>query len=163
MIADEKLINKLKAEKFDVAIIHVADICGFGLMKVLGIQSYSLFSTAFMVDPIAWISGSPNPVSYVPSAVTEFMPTMSFVQRAQNVLASAVTVGVFVYFIVPEYTTLFRKQFGQDFPDVFDMISNTSLYFINSDVFYDYPRPTMANVVFVGGLTMVEPSPLNEV
>lgn len=143
----------------------MVDFCTFGLTQVLNIDAYVWMSTAFLADPLAWYSGSPLATSYVPNIVAPTDPSgrMSFLDRIKNAIASFMMIAVWKYGVVGGYTESFRKKFGPDFPDFDEIFRKTQLYFINSDPFFEYARPTPENVINVGGLTMKKAEPLNEV
>uniref|UniRef100_A0A914XF58 glucuronosyltransferase n=1 Tax=Plectus sambesii TaxID=2011161 RepID=A0A914XF58_9BILA len=59
-------------------------------------------------------------------------------------------------------SAVFRQKAGPDFPAVTDLFRETQLYFINADPFFEYPRPIQHNIIYVGGLTMQQPEPLDD-
>jgi hypothetical protein len=67
--------------------------------------------------------------------------------------------------LVEPQTELFRKQFGQDFPNLLDLAKKAPLTMVNSNEIYDIPRPTLHKVVNIGGLgkKMADAKPLKEV
>ncbi len=158
-----KIIAELRSKKFDAAVVHFVDFCAFGLMPTLGIKGYVWMSTAFLFEPMGWYAGVPYPSSYVPAPSYAVNPdSMTFYQRGRN-LAIATFVQSFVEIILlPAFTTVFRKAYGPAYPSLPEILSNTSLYFANSDPFFDFPRPTQHNIVYMGGFTSDKPDPLNE-
>lgn len=163
LLKNEKLLNKLKSQNFDVIIIHMMDFCSFGMAEAIGIKATVWMSTAFMVDPMAWYSSCPSSPSYVVSGAHPVTDRMTFLERIKNTIASTAVEGMFQYGVVMTYNEIFERQFGSDFPTLGQLMHNTQLYFINSDPFFEFPRPTLHNVIYVGGLTMKNAEPLDEV
>jgi hypothetical protein len=53
-------------------------------------------------------------------------------------------------------TEIFRKHFGQEFPDLRDIVKESPLVLVNVDELVDFPRPTFANIIYIGGLMGIE-------
>lgn len=86
---------------------------------------------------------------------------MNIFERAKNFLHHELIVNVVDIFVLPSITEIFRNNFGPEFPHFADLFRKTQLYFINADPLFEYPRPLMPNVIYVGGLTMENPEPLD--
>lgn len=163
VLKDEKLMQQLKAKNFDVIIIHLVDFCSFGMAHALGIEGIIWMSTAFAVDPMAWYAGMASPASYVVSAPYPATDRMPFTERVKNFLVTTTVHTLFQFGIVRVYNSIFHEQYGPTFPTFNELLYKTQLYFINSDPMFEYPRPVTPNVIYVGGLTMKNAEPLNEV
>ncbi|MFH4984275.1 hypothetical protein AB6A40_010984 [Gnathostoma spinigerum] len=63
-------------------------------------------------------------------------------------------------------TELFRKRFGDDFPHLIDLVSKSPVIFVNSNEMYDFARPTLHKIVYIGGIglnfTIKKETPLPE-
>jgi glucuronosyltransferase len=62
-------------------------------------------------------------------------------------------------------TAIFRKHFGDDFPDLLELGCQCPLAMVNSNELYDLPRPTLHKIINIGGLgmKMEDAKPLKEV
>lgn len=49
-------------------------------------------------------------------------------------------------------TDLFRRHYGASFPDVEDILRGSVVVFVSTDIFADFPRPELPNIVHIGGL-----------
>uniref|UniRef100_A0A915LZ95 glucuronosyltransferase n=1 Tax=Meloidogyne javanica TaxID=6303 RepID=A0A915LZ95_MELJA len=47
---------------------------------------------------------------------------------------------------------IIREEFGQDFPNLKELVKDTSLMFINSNPFLELTRPTSNKIIYIGGL-----------
>lgn len=162
LLDNDEMLTKLKNENFDVIVIHVVDFCSHGMAEVLGIKGTIWMSSAFMPDPFAWYSGSTLNPSYIVS-FSSFTDRMTFSERMQNALSTSMMHLISIYGINWTYDEIYRERFGQDFPSLDTLLFKTQLFFINADPFFEFPRPTTHNVIYVGGLTMKNAEPLTKV
>lgn len=165
LLENEEIMNKVKSKKFDAAIIHMVDFCGFGLAHHLGIKGTAWFSTSFLVDFMAPPSGVPSPTSYVSSGMLDFVgpKKLTVAQRFKNFVVYTMVNCIPNFGLYPVITDVFRKKFSLDFPSVPELLSKTQLYLVNADPMFEPPRPILHNIVYVGGLTMSNSKPLSEV
>jgi hypothetical protein len=45
-----------------------------------------------------------------------------------------------------------KGTFGPDFPNSKELARNTSLFFVNSNPFFEFPRPISNKIIYIGGL-----------
>uniref|UniRef100_A0A915CL92 glucuronosyltransferase n=1 Tax=Ditylenchus dipsaci TaxID=166011 RepID=A0A915CL92_9BILA len=57
---------------------------------------------------------------------------------------------------------IFQAAFGSDFPSLRDIVKNVSLLFINSNPFYDFPKPISNKVIYIGGIVESKNKPLTQ-
>ncbi|GMR61938.1 hypothetical protein PMAYCL1PPCAC_32133, partial [Pristionchus mayeri] len=81
-----------------------------------------------------------------------FTDEMSFFQRAFN---------LFNYFVYQRFnfmaTNRYQRVFEQNypgFPSVVDLMAKNSLFFLNSDPLVDFPRPSAARLIDLGGIAV---------
>jgi len=55
------------------------------------------------------------------------------------------------------------SRYGPEFPSYNQLLHSTQLHFINSDPFFEPARPILHKMIYVGGLTMQDSQPLDEV
>ena len=58
---------------------------------------------------------------------------------------------------------ILKASFGQNFPDLLDILRKTSFVFTNMPEFLDIPRPMSSKLVHVGGIAMSKAKPLTTV
>lgn len=66
-INDDKLMDSLKREKFDLGIGESFDACYYGVLKRLCINNYITVSSTILFDNDAMALGIPTMPSFVPS------------------------------------------------------------------------------------------------
>lgn len=161
-ISDKTLMDKLRNEKFDLAIGHMYDLCPLGMFKALNISSYIWMSSGVLLDYMAWYAGVPSPASFVPNAMSPFGDRMTLPERFKNLAGVTIMHLMYRYLIGGPYNDLFQKHFGADFPNIFDVAAKSPLIFVNSEELIDFPRPILHKVVYIGGIDTNQPEPLNE-
>ncbi|VDP30025.1 unnamed protein product [Heligmosomoides polygyrus] len=152
LLSRHELIEKLRAEKFDGYFGEQINLCGNGLAHVLGIKAHFWISSCPIGDHMAWILGMPQPSSYIPSLIgMDITNRPTYFERVLNIWASF----LYIYFgiqIAQETTEVFRRKYGPNFPNLEDVAANSDVVFVSTDEFIEFPRPTLPNVVHIGGI-----------
>ena len=153
---------ELRSRQYDVAIIHMVDSCAFGLAEMLKINATIWMSTAFMIEPMAYHAGAHFDTAFVPSSMHAVSQGMTLYERTKNTVISMLAHTVMDCVQAHFFTNLFRRVNGASFPSMRQLYARVQLFFINTDIFFEYARPTPPNVINVGGLTMMKAQPLAE-
>ncbi|KIH51845.1 hypothetical protein ANCDUO_18062, partial [Ancylostoma duodenale] len=152
LINRDNVMEQLRAEHFEGYFGEQINLCGNGLAHALGIKSHFWVSSCPVGDHMAWVLGMPQPSSYIPSLVgIDMTNKMSYLERVQNIYSTF----LYVYFVeksVEETTEVFRRKYGADFPNVGEIAADSDMIFVSTDEFIEFPRPTLPNVVHIGGL-----------
>ncbi|XP_073433668.1 UDP-glucuronosyltransferase 1A1-like isoform X6 [Dendrobates tinctorius] len=143
------LIQSLKDEKFDALLTDSFLFCGMILAEHLDVPTVNYVRG--MPCTLDFISAQcPSPFSYVPRIFTQYSDKMTFSQRVKNVL---------VRMVEPYYcglTYLPIQQIASNFLKkeitVEQLLSRTSIWLYRYDFVFEFPRPIMPNMVFVGGM-----------
>lgn len=78
---------------------------------------------------------------------------MTFSERFLNFISGVI--GLFRYYnvVLPRHEILIRQQYNQDFPPLVDMVTNVTLYLINTHPAIEYVRPYSPNIIPIAGIT----------
>ncbi|GMR36113.1 hypothetical protein PMAYCL1PPCAC_06308, partial [Pristionchus mayeri] len=149
-------------EKFDAAFAECIDWCSAGIFHLAGIEKFAITESFAQKDGQYPISHMIPAVSYVPTIMGgHFGDDMTFAQRAFN-LFNYLVYKRFVYHAVNDYQEMF-EQLNPGFPNIVDLISLNSLYFMNYEPLLDFPRPSSARVIDIGGIVVSSGhKPLNQ-
>ncbi|GMS79435.1 hypothetical protein PENTCL1PPCAC_1610, partial [Pristionchus entomophagus] len=151
----------LREKQFDVAFAEQLDTCGLGILRYLGIDNILWISTTQLMDANSYRLGVPQPTSYVPTIEeNDNNDVMNFWQRAHNLYMYLLAITIHSYG-ADGTTAIFRRHLGRDFPHTGDIAANSSLCFVNSDEQFDLPRPSIWKNIYVGGLGIEMPRPLD--
>ncbi|KAF8382416.1 hypothetical protein PRIPAC_71558 [Pristionchus pacificus] len=161
LLDDSQLIERLRAEKFDAAFTEVVDSGAMVLMHLLGITRYALAYAGPTYEWGFYVTGAPAMTSYVPGILTDFGESMSFMQRLENLrsLRYATKYIESTYDLFDEAV----KHRLLDYPGTKAMFAASSLFFLNTDPLFDFPRPTVHKMIEIGGISVeCKPRELNQ-
>lgn len=69
-LSDEKLLARLRAEKFDLGISEVLSCCGFAIFEKIGLKKYIGAFATNLVPSLTEAFGIDNNPSYVPGMIS---------------------------------------------------------------------------------------------
>ncbi|XP_054626663.1 UDP-glucuronosyltransferase 2C1-like [Dunckerocampus dactyliophorus] len=93
---------------------------------------------------------APSPLSYVPMTGTGLSDKMNFFERVLNVLVFVFGEYQMAKYIKPHYEGLIQKYLGPDMK--YDSLFQAAdLWLMRVDFVFEFPRPTMPNVIYMGG------------
>uniref|UniRef100_A0A8C6TKB6 Uncharacterized protein n=1 Tax=Neogobius melanostomus TaxID=47308 RepID=A0A8C6TKB6_9GOBI len=104
---------------------------------------------------------APSPASYVPVSGTELSDQMDFADRVKNVLFYIYSQIELNFYISPAYFDVIKRHFPPG-TDLLSLELSTDIWLVRADFVFEFPRPTMPNIVYIGGFQSQEPSPLSE-
>ncbi|KAM9360194.1 UDP-glucuronosyltransferase 2A3-like [Symphorus nematophorus] len=154
---DVKLMHFLQEAKYDVVL---TDPCfGGGVLLAHRLGLPLVFNVRWTVLADGHREVAPSPLSYVPMPGAELTDKMTFWQRVKNVLFSLLSLNNGRMIKEPFYTTFVHRHFG---PDVHydELVLAADIWLMRSDFTFEFPRPTMPNVVYMGGFQCKPSKPL---
>lgn len=148
LLQDSATLSFLRESKFDVLFTDPALPCGVILAEYLGLPSVYLFR-GFPCSLEHAFSRSPSPVSYVPRCYTQFSERMTFSQRVANFLVSYLENFLF-YCLYSKYEDLASNLLKREvhLPTLYQ---KGSIWLLRYDFVFEYPRPVLPSMVFIGG------------
>ncbi|XP_075386256.1 UDP-glucuronosyltransferase 1A6-like [Tenrec ecaudatus] len=160
LLKDSETLRFLRESKFDALFTDPAIPCGVILAEYLGLPSVYLFR-GFPCAMEYMISGSPNPVSYIPRFYTQFSDQMTFSHRVTNFLVNLLEIPV-LDLLYSDYQGLISEILKRDV-DLFTLYQKGSIWLLRYDFVFEYPRPVMPNMVFIGGTNCKKQEHLDQV
>ncbi|GMS94665.1 hypothetical protein PENTCL1PPCAC_16840, partial [Pristionchus entomophagus] len=147
------IVELLRKEKFDVGYTESIDFCSMGLFHLAGIDKYAITESLAMVDGNFFYSQIPSNPAYVPSFTSGFAgENMTFLERTANLLITVMT-GMSKESFLDQWQKVFRA-YQPDFPSLKELTVRNSLVFMNSDPLVDFPRPSAARIIDIGGIAV---------
>ncbi|KFV62637.1 UDP-glucuronosyltransferase 1-1, partial [Dryobates pubescens] len=96
----------------------------------------------------------PSPLSYIPRAWSFNSDHMTFLQRVENALIAIM--DLFICNYVYEDALKLSSEVLQRDVSLMDLVDSASIWLLRLDFVFDYVRPVMPNMVFVGGINCVQ-------
>ncbi|KAE8580622.1 hypothetical protein XENTR_v10024492 [Xenopus tropicalis] len=159
LLHSKEIMQELQESAFDAALIDPFFPCGMIVAEYLHLPSvYLLYGLPCGIDRLA--TQCPSPLSYVPRHFTGNTDHMSFPQRLKNALLWPVDTFLCNLLYSP-YAQL-ASEFLHREMTILQLYSQTSVWLMKTDFVFDYPRPLMPNMVFVGGINCVGEQHLNQ-
>ncbi|CAJ0945097.1 unnamed protein product, partial [Mesorhabditis belari] len=147
----KKEFDRLVHEKFDTLVVDDQfNPCGLLLAGLRG-DVFVYWSMSAMRPESAWANQSPNPPSYLPVPGTKLTEDLSFFKRSFNLVAYLKALYTHQHIIQPRIDAVFQKYY-KGAASAFDLERNASINLVNTPPIFDFARPFMPRVNFVGGL-----------
>ncbi|XP_029376093.1 UDP-glucuronosyltransferase 1-5-like isoform X2 [Echeneis naucrates] len=154
---DDNLFKILIDSRYDLVLTDPALAAGVVLAKYLKLP---------LVLNVRWIpSGeghfavAPSPLSYIPVPGSGLTDKMDFMQRIKNLFFHSIIVLHQKFVLGPHYDALCDKYI-EGGCDVFSLLQEADIWLFRSDFVFDFPRPTMPNIVYIGGFQCKPAQPL---
>ena len=152
VIGDNEILNRLHEEKFDVAVVDALFFakCLYLIPHRLQIP-YITYTDA--IDPlfvrVPWLP------SFVPCGISPFSEKMTFVERLKNMFY-LFSFTFILPVLIPEPPREVMEKFRRygHFDSLDELGSKSVLWLSTKDDVLDYAKPTMPNVLNIGGLTV---------
>ncbi|KAJ7997480.1 hypothetical protein DPEC_G00229450 [Dallia pectoralis] len=157
MFDDNELMKSVQEAAYDLFLTDPA--IGAGLLLAHHLKLPVVLNVRWITSGEGHFAIAPSPLSYIPSPGSGFTDKMTFVQRVQNVLFYSVIMFQQRFLLGPSYNAFCIKYFKKEC-DIISLIQEADLWLMRSDFVFDFPRPTMPNVVYVGGFQCEPAQPL---
>ncbi|NWI89490.1 UD16 glucuronosyltransferase, partial [Pitta sordida] len=149
LLHDQELMRYLRETKFDVVFTDPVLMCGPIVAEYLSVPSvYFLRGLPCGMDLAA--TQCPNPPSYIPRLFLYNSDTMTFAQRVKNMLVNVLE----LFYCKPIYAEVeeLASEVLKKRVTATELVSRASFWLLRYDFVFEYPRPVMPNMAFVGGI-----------
>ncbi|CAD6194678.1 unnamed protein product [Caenorhabditis auriculariae] len=146
-----RLLAGLRAENFDIAISEPLFICGFALADYLGIQKTVTIDSHIGLQPVKTAHGDPNAASFLPASFSSAETLTTVFGRMKNAVETFLS-SYFVENIYEKELAIIKDRYNKKSWQ--DLLYDTAFVFVNSNPFIDFPYPTTAKTIPIGGLTI---------
>ncbi|XP_061836443.1 UDP-glucuronosyltransferase 2B19-like [Nerophis lumbriciformis] len=154
---DKETMSSLQDAKYDVVLTDPVFGGGILLAHRLGLPLVLNVRWALLTEGHQIIA--PSPLSYVPVQGALLTDKMTFFQRIKNMMYYFVTCFKVWYVADSNYRPFVHRYFG---PDVhyMELFQAADIWLMRNDFTFEFPRPTMPNVVYMSGFQCKPPKPL---
>ncbi|XP_063044180.1 UDP-glucuronosyltransferase 2C1-like [Engraulis encrasicolus] len=157
ILDDPELMLKLREADFDVVLTDPAS--GGGVVLAHYLKLPLVFNVRWTVHGEGHFAIAPSPLSYVPMPTGKLTDRMTFLERVRNVLTYGFRMFLYRRTVGPSYSALVSKYFGPGI-DYFELFQAADIWLMRVDFVFEFPRPTMPNVVYMGGFQCKPAKPL---
>ncbi|NXO03691.1 UD16 glucuronosyltransferase, partial [Rhinopomastus cyanomelas] len=159
LLHNKDTMQYLKEHEFDVVFTDPVLMCGPIVAEYLSVPSV-FFLRGFPCGLDFGAAQCPNPPSYVPRLFVNNTDSMTFAQRVKNMLAHMLEYfycqPLFGPFEELAYEILQKKMTATD------LLSRGSVWLMRYDFVFEFPRPVMPNMVFIGGIHCAQKKNLSQ-
>ncbi|MFH4978077.1 hypothetical protein AB6A40_004786 [Gnathostoma spinigerum] len=161
VLADEKILDGLRAEHFDLGITEFWTECGFAVFDKIGlINIVGALATGLMEFMNAEIGLDFQP-SYMTTQFTKYSDKMSYMERVDNLITFLIALAMRNFYSASIFDQAVGPYIRKDF-SVKEKMKSCSFIFVNSDELLAFPQPINHKIVYVGGIAVKQPKPLSE-
>lgn len=157
---DKKLIEYVKWSSFDAVFLDPFNFCGLTIAKYFSLPSV-IFTRGVFCGHLEEGAQCPSLPSYVPRLLSGISDVMVFKERLLNYITHFGENLCCPYFY--KNPLEFASELLQTPVTTCDLFSQTSIWLLHTDFVFDYPRPVMPNMIFVGGINCHQGKPLPKV
>lgn len=102
---------------------------------------------------------APSPLSYIPVMLSRFSDKMNLFQRMKNIMYHGVLLTLHRLVFNPPYQAVCDHYFGSNV-SIMSLMQAADLWLMRVDFTFELPRPTMPNVIYIGGFQGKPSKPL---
>uniref|UniRef100_A0A3Q3X5V6 UDP-glucuronosyltransferase n=1 Tax=Mola mola TaxID=94237 RepID=A0A3Q3X5V6_MOLML len=154
---NKTLIKELHESEYDLCLTDPAFPGGVLLAHYL--QLPLVLNTRWTFIAEAHFAIATSPLSYVPQLFSYNSDKMDFFQRINNIICHGMLVYMYYFVSNPPHQAVCNHYFGPDV-DVLSLMQGADIWLMRVDFTFEFPRPTMPNVVYIGGFQGKPAKPL---
>ncbi|XP_039999463.1 UDP-glucuronosyltransferase 1A1-like [Xiphias gladius] len=159
LLFNASLISYLAQQGFDAVLTDPLVPTGSLIARKLGIPTINLLrGIPCALDMKS--AGCPSPPSYVPRFFTGYTDKMSFKERAVNTLL-ALLEPLLCRLLYWHFDQIAYQFLGEEVGTA-EVLSDSAIWLLRTDLTLEFPRPLMPNVILVGGINCNLRNPLPE-
>ncbi|KAL2088267.1 hypothetical protein ACEWY4_015166 [Coilia grayii] len=157
MFEDRALMQGLDESQFDLVLTDPAFADGILLAHYLKVPL--VYNVRWVISAEGHFFLAPSPLSYIPITGSGLSDKMTFSQRVKNMLFHFIMQFQTRFIIAPLYQAVCAKYFEEKV-DVSELVQAADIWLMRVDFVFEFPRPTMPNVVYMGGFQCKPAKPL---
>lgn len=157
MLENKTLMQELRDTQYDVVLIDPGLPVGVLVAHELGLPT--VYNVRWITSGEGHFVVAPSPTSYVPTSGVALPDKMTFLQRLQNTFHYVLNTCIDKFVVCPVYDELVEKYFGSGVK-FYHMLQGADIWLMRVDFVFEFPRPTMPNIAYIGGFQCKPSSPL---
>ncbi|XP_010754519.3 UDP-glucuronosyltransferase 2C1-like [Larimichthys crocea] len=159
LFKDKDLMDSLKESKYDLVLTDPA--LGTGIMLAHALKLPLVYNVRWVTSGEGHMAIAPSPLSYIPLTASRLSDKMTFMQRIKNLIMYVIWQAQDRFLISPQYQVICDEFFSTEVR-YSDLLKGADLWLMRVDFVFEFPRPTMPNVIYMGGFQCKPAKPLPE-
>ncbi|KAG8008823.1 UDP-glucuronosyltransferase 2B31 [Nibea albiflora] len=155
---NKTLMQNMRDTQFDVVLIDPG--VPVGVLVAHELKLPTVFNVRWITSGEGHAVVAPSPTSYVPVAGHVVSDKMTFGQRVQNTIQYVFNMFIDRFIVCPHYDRLVDRYFGPDV-NFYHLLQGADIWLIRVDFVFEFPRPTMPNIAYIGGFQCKPSKPLS--
>ncbi|XP_051479770.1 UDP-glucuronosyltransferase 1A9-like isoform X11 [Apus apus] len=157
LFKSKEILQSLNQSNFDAVLTDPFFMCGAIVANYLSLP-FVFFMRGLPCNLHYKATQCPSPLSYIPRVFTFNSDQMTFFQRVENALVDFLELGYCNAFY--EEGIKFSSEVLQRDVSLIDLTNSASVWLLRYDFVFEYVRPVMPNMVFIGGINCAQKKPL---
>ncbi|NXX52007.1 UD16 glucuronosyltransferase, partial [Tricholaema leucomelas] len=149
LLHNEDMMQYLREGKFDVVFTDPIALCGPIVAEYLSVPSV-YFLRGFPCGMDFKATQCPSPPSYVPRLFLNNSDSMTFSERVKNMLVYMLEI-LYCKPIFAPFEELATEILQREVTAA-ELLSHGSVWLMRYDFVFEFPRPVMPNMFFIGGI-----------
>ncbi|XP_032905977.1 UDP-glucuronosyltransferase 2C1-like [Amblyraja radiata] len=151
------VLNQIEDANFDLVLTDPA----FGTGPILAsyLKLPVVYNVRWLPSKEAHLLSAPSPLSYIPVTGSHLTDKMTFLERTWNVVLNLNHIIISEFLINPIYNELCHRYLGPN-TDFQGILLSSDVWLMRVDFVFEFPRPTMPNIVYIGGFQCKPARPL---
>ncbi|XP_044035492.1 UDP-glucuronosyltransferase 2B15-like [Siniperca chuatsi] len=155
---NKTLMQSIRDAQFDMVLLDPG--LPVGVLVAHELKLPTVFNVRWITSGEGHFVVAPSPSSYVPTSGCAVSDKMTFVQRVKNVFHYALNTCIDKFIVCPHYDRLVDRYFGPDV-NFYHLLQGADIWLMRVDFVFEFPRPTMPNIVYIGGFQCKPSEPLS--
>ncbi|XP_036389462.1 UDP-glucuronosyltransferase 2C1-like [Megalops cyprinoides] len=157
MFEDHSLMRRLQDSQFDMVLTD--PVFPAGVLVAHYLQLPLVLNVRWLFNGEGHFALAPSPLSYIPQLFSRLSDRMDFIQRVSNFLYYGLSLYMYWFISNPPFQAVCEQYFDSGV-NVLSIIQGADLWLMRADFVFEFPRPTMPNVVYMGGFQCKPSQPL---
>ncbi|NXM04558.1 UD16 glucuronosyltransferase, partial [Tyrannus savana] len=159
LLRERGLMRELAESQFDVVFTDPILMCGPVVAEHLSVPSV-YFLRGFPCGMDFDATQCPHPPSYIPRFFLYYSDSMTFAQRVKNMLVHLLE----LFYCKPVYAKLEELAYEvlKKKVTATELLSRGSFWLMRYDFVFEFPRPVMPNMAFIGGINCQQKKKLSQ-
>ncbi|KAK2828332.1 hypothetical protein Q5P01_019366 [Channa striata] len=157
ILDDKNMAKSLIDSKYDLVLTDPGLSPGLLLAKYLKLPLVLLVRS--LMSGEGHFAIAPSPLSYVPVLGSGLTDNMNFIQRVKNIFFHGIIMFQQKFMMGSSFEAICDKYI-EGGCDIISLLQEADIWLFRSNFVFEFPRPTMPNVVYVGGFQCKPAQPL---